>query len=232
AIGVTYVLLRLTQARTLAAETIAGVPPRPRLSRGGQAAAAGIGLTALALTAASALGLDLGWPTLLAGLVTAILVGALGRRVPIGAVRQIAWGVLPLVAGLFVLVEALDRTGVVRLLADELRRAALASPRETAAAAALVAGFGSNLVNNLPAGLLAGTAVQAADAPRLVAGGVLIGIDLGPNFSVTGSLATILWLGALRREGLDVSAWRFLKLGALVMPPALLAALGALLLGG
>jgi arsenical pump membrane protein len=49
-------------------------------------------------------------------------------------------------------------------------------------------------------------------------------VDLGPNLSVTGSLATILWLTALRREGLRVSAWRFLKLGALVMPPALVLA--------
>ena len=56
---------------------------------------------------------------------------------------------------------------------------------------------------------------------------VLIGVDLGPNLSVTGSLATILWLTAMRREGLRVSAWRFLKLGALVMPPALALAIGA-----
>jgi arsenical pump membrane protein len=47
---------------------------------------------------------------------------------------------------------------------------------------------------------------------------------------VTGSLATILWLTALRREGVD--AWTFLKLGILVMPPALLCALGASLLLG
>jgi arsenical pump membrane protein len=56
---------------------------------------------------------------------------------------------------------------------------------------------------------------------------MLIGVDLGPNLSVTGSLATILWLVALRREQIEVTAWRFLKLGALVMPPALLAALAA-----
>jgi arsenical pump membrane protein len=30
---------------------------------------------------------------------------------------------------------------------------------------------------------------------------------------------------ALRREKLDVTAWRFLRIGLLVMPPALLAAL-------
>jgi arsenical pump membrane protein len=52
---------------------------------------------------------------------------------------------------------------------------------------------------------------------------------LGPNLSVTGSLATILWLVALRREGLEVSAWKFLVLGSLVMPTALLATLAALI---
>ena len=59
---------------------------------------------------------------------------------------------------------------------------------------------------------------------------MLIGVDLGPNLSVTGSLATILWLTALRREGQTVSAGAFLKLGIVVMPPALLLAIGAALL--
>ncbi len=85
-------------------------------------------------------------------------------------------------------------------------------------------------MNNLPAGLLAGAAVQAAEVSHKVAGAILIGVDLGPNLSVTGSLATILWLTAIRREGENVSAWQFLKLGLLVMPPALVLALGALLL--
>jgi len=58
---------------------------------------------------------------------------------------------------------------------------------------------------------------------------MLIGVDLGPNLSVTGSLATILWLVVLRREGLDVGAWRFLRLGAIVMPPALVLSIFALL---
>jgi arsenical pump membrane protein len=56
---------------------------------------------------------------------------------------------------------------------------------------------------------------------------VLIGVDLGPNLSITGSLATILWLSALRREGQGVSAAAFLKLGVLVMPPALILAIAA-----
>ena len=49
----------------------------------------------------------------------------------------------------------------------------------------------------------------------------------GPNLSITGSLATILWLQAIRREGADVSFWQFLKVGAVTMPLALIAALVA-----
>jgi arsenical pump membrane protein len=41
----------------------------------------------------------------------------------------------------------------------------------------------------------------------------------------TGSLATILWLTALRREGMEVTAWSFLKLGVVVTLPALAMAL-------
>jgi arsenical pump membrane protein len=61
---------------------------------------------------------------------------------------------------------------------------------------------------------------------------LLIGVDLGPNLSVTGSLATILWLQAIRREGEDVGFWQFLKTGTVTMIPALAAALAIRILIG
>ena len=85
-------------------------------------------------------------------------------------------------------------------------------------------------MNNLPAGLIAATAIQQAHAPTRVVDGLLIGVDLGPNLSITGSLATILWLAAIRREGQEVGFWRFLKTGILVMTPALILSLGTRLL--
>ena len=88
--------------------------------------------------------------------------------------------------------------------------------------------FACNLVNNLPAGLIAGSVVAGAAVDPVVQSAVAIGIDLGPNLSVTGSLATILWLTALRRKGENVSGWTFLKTGAIVMPAALIVALAAL----
>jgi arsenical pump membrane protein len=77
----------------------------------------------------------------------------------------------------------------------------------------------------LPVGLIAGSAVEGGNINLHVTRALLIGVDLGPNLSVTGSLATILWLTALRREGIEISGWRFLRVGLLIMPTALIAAL-------
>jgi Arsenical pump membrane protein len=78
----------------------------------------------------------------------------------------------------------------------------------------VIVAIAGNLMNNLPVGLIAGNAVQGARLPEPVTRAVVIGVDLGPNLSVTGSLATILWLTALRREGRMVGVGTFLKLGA------------------
>ena len=83
---------------------------------------------------------------------------------------------------------------------------------------------------DLPAGLIAGTTVHAAESLPQVVGAVLAGVDLGPNLSVTGSLRTLLWPAVLRREGLQGRATGSLALGLMVMPLALLLALGALIL--
>jgi arsenical pump membrane protein len=92
-------------------------------------------------------------------------------------------------------------------------------------AGGLTASFGiaalSNVMNNLPSGLLAGGALQTMHVPAHIRDSVLIGVDLGPNLSVTGSLATVLWLIALRREGQQITGWQFLKTGLIVMPSAL-----------
>ena len=231
AIAVTYVILKWTQRKALTESPAAEVHV-PRLSFAGRAAGWGIVLAALVLTGASALGWQLGLPTCVAGVLTLAGVAAIERSSPWPFLREISWGVIPLVAGLFVLVEGLDGSGVIHTLSEALRAGVQNSPTLTAASSGLLVGFISNLVNNLPAGLIAGTAVQAAHVSANVASAILIGVDVGPNLSVTGSLATILWLTALRRESVQVKGLDFLKLGLLVMPPTLLLSLGALLLLG
>ncbi|MDR6292841.1 arsenical pump membrane protein [Inquilinus ginsengisoli] len=229
AIGATFVALRLTQAKALRAPIATDIVV-PALPPGGHIAAWGLGATAVVLLLASGFGLDLGLPTALAGLATTAIVLLHRRAAPWRLMRSISWEVLPLVAGLFVLVEGLDRTGVVHLLAGTLQEAASRSIDGTSWGVGVIVAVATNLMNNLPAGLIVQSTLAQAPVPPQLAGAALIGVDLGPNLSVTGSLATILWLVALRREGIEVGALQFLRLGCIVMPPALLLALAGFLL--
>lgn len=194
------------------------------LSQAGKLALAGIGLVAVVLLIASALGKDLGLPTCVASLFAALVICSKERKSPTAIAKGISWSVIPLVAGLFVLVEAINRAGAAQQAQAALHVLATWKPAAAAVAASFGVGIGSNLINNLPLGLIAGTSMNQAHIMGSLRNAVLIGIDLGPNLSVTGSLATILWLIAIRKEGLHVSAWTFLKAGMVVMPPALLLA--------
>ncbi|MGN6549402.1 MAG: arsenic transporter [Pararhizobium sp.] len=223
-IGATYAVLYWTQRADLCGRTSTGVPT-PELGLGGRIAALGITIAAAGLLTASALGSDLGWPTALAGVVTALAVVVAEGRSPLPVVRAVSWDTLLLVAGLFVIVRGLETTGLKAMLAASLERLVATAPALGPGLVGVGVGVATNLTNNLPLGLVGGAVVQAARVPAHVADSVLIGIDIGPNLSVTGSLATILWLTALRREGISFGSIRFLKVGALVMPPALVLAL-------
>jgi arsenical pump membrane protein len=230
-IAVTYLALRFTQRRLLS-QTLAKKVAVPPLSGGGKTAAAGIAATAVVLLVASAMDIPLGLPTCLAGIATAVIVLVPRPAQTWSVLKDISWGVLPLVAGLFVLVEALVQTGLIGMITALLHRGAAASAAGTAWAAGIAVAVASNLANNLPVGLIASSAVQSDHTADQITRAILIGVDLGPNLSVTGSLATILWLTALRREDLAVGFGTFLKIGAVVMPPALILSIATALLTG
>jgi arsenical pump membrane protein len=196
------------------------------LNHHGKLALAGLAATAVVLLAASSLNWDLGLPTFLTAIAVTAAVSLTARRNPLPLVREISWGTLVLVAGLFVMVDAVETNGALQLTQSWLAWAETFAPWAGALIVGFVVGFTNNLVNNLPLGLIAGSTLQATHAPGLIASVVLIGVDLGPNLSITGSLATILWLIALRREKLDVSFWSFLKVGVVAMPVTLLLSLG------
>jgi arsenical pump membrane protein len=208
------------------------------LSANGKLVLAGLALMIAVLLTASALKKDLGLPTCLAALVITAVVSIKASSNPTKLAREISWSTLLLVAGLFVMVDAVESQGALNLTQQWLAWASHLGQNLGALVVGFVVGVANNIVNNLPLGLIAGGTIQAAHAKGLIANAVLIGVDLGPNLSVTGSLATILWLLALRKdsgeeaggEKLDVSFWKFLKVGAVAMPVALFAALGGAIL--
>lgn len=209
-------------SRAALAKQLEGQAGDHKLSSAGRLAACGLVFAAAVLIAASAFGFDLGLPTCIAAVSAVGVVALKDRAAPLQVVRDVSWSVLPLVAGLFVIVEALNRAGALAASQKALMMVAQMRPVLGRLTAAFGVGLISNVMNNLPVGLASGAALQHDRVPATIAHAVLIGVDLGPNLSATGSLATVLWLIALRREGMEVSAWKFLRIGLLVMPIALL----------
>jgi len=188
-----------------------------------------IGLSVLAVT--YVIGSALLWPL---GVVAAVggtglmAIAALRRRVSRQHLHaHVSLTLFIYVAALFVLVRAVQDAGLTgALVAGAASRAGSAS---TAAISGLLgSSVLSNLVNNLPGVLVFISGAQAGGVPPGLREpflfGALAGADLGPNLTPVGALSTMLWLVIVRRRGIEVSTWDFLRLGALVAPLTLTAA--------
>jgi arsenical pump membrane protein len=202
-----------------------GEAKRVSLSTDGKLALVGLGIAAAALVSSSALGLSLGVPTCCAAVFAMAVVAWRDRSIPLKIAKGASWFELPLVAGLFVIVEALQNAGLLRLGLTGLRALAETPTWAAKGTAAFTVALLSNGMNNLSVGLMSGAAIRHSQETSVVAHAILIGVDLGPNLSVTGSLATTLWLIALRRERVEITAWEFFKIGIIAMPLALIASL-------
>jgi arsenical pump membrane protein len=152
----------------------------------------------------------------------AITIPALVRKTtaPAALVRAAEPGFLIFVLGLGVIVAAASANGL-----ETAVRAVL--PTGSALPALLaIAGLSAvfaNLVNNLPATLMLIPVVATATGPGPVLA-MLIGVNVGPNLTYVGSLATLLWRRVLRAEDADAELGEFLRLGALTVPAGLVAA--------
>jgi arsenical pump membrane protein len=223
AVGLTYAALVLVFRREIAPPLIVengrAAAGAPRVL----AAAVLIG-SAFALVATSSLDGPLGAVTFALGVLAALASATREVRAPLAIVRGIGWPIVLLTAGLFVLVEALDLAGAAALpralFAWAGHQAAPLAQTGTAVASALA----SNVVNNLPVGLDLGKYVGAAHPAAALSAAALIGVNVGPNLTVNGSLATVLWLAVLQRAGVSISPLRFAVVGMVATPLALIAA--------
>jgi arsenical pump membrane protein len=152
----------------------------------------------------------------------AITIPALVRKTatPVALVRAAEPGFLIFVLGLGVIVQTASANGLDTAVRDVLPTGS--SLLELLAIAGLSAVF-ANLVNNLPATLILIPVAATAAGPGAVLA-TLIGVNVGPNLTYVGSLATLLWRRVLRAEDSDAELGEFLRLGALTVPAGLVAA--------
>jgi arsenical pump membrane protein len=142
---------------------------------------------------------------------------------------DVSWSVLLFAAGLFVVVQGLEDTGVTAAVLHWWLDG-VAGSRAGPVAAFAGAAVGSNLINNLPMTLVTLSGLHPlGGAATNLALGAAFGADVGPNLTPIGSLATLLWLVLLRSRGIRISATTYIRYGVLVTVPALIAGAAGLL---
>lgn len=162
-----------------------------------------------------------------AGAGALALTGALTRRVRFGAIRELAWGVFPFVIGLFIAVRGLENLGIVAAAHGWLDDMKPGTPGKLLAVAGAT-GLASNLMNNLPAALLARSVLLGSHAHAGSVLAALIGADIGPMITPFGSLATMLVLALASRAGERIRTSRMIVLGLSITPVVVVAATLAL----
>jgi arsenical pump membrane protein len=182
-----------------------------------------VALTLAGFAGASAAGVNPAWAALAGAAVLAVRALARHRVAPVALVRAADVPFLLFVLGLGIVVKAVVSNGLGAALAPLLPGGtSLPALLATAALAAVLA----NVCNNLPAVLVLLPLAAPSGAGAVLA--VLLGVNIGPNLSYTGSLATLLWRRILRRHGSAPDLGEFTRLGLLTVPAGLLVAVLAL----
>ena len=145
------------------------------------------------------------------------IAGMANGCVQIRFVRELAWDLFPFVIGLFIAVQGLENLGIVGISSRGLAEMSPGSPQMLLAAAGATA-LASNIVNNLPAALIARSVLLGAHAHTGTVLAALIGSNAGPMITPFGSLATMLVLALARRDGEEVRTGRLVVLGLWAVP--------------
>ncbi len=184
---------------------------RAGITMGRRAGETGLGLAATLAAALLTVSLrQPALPVLGVGLAASIVQVLRNRLRPAEIVRAVGPAVLAGLFALSVLLGALARSWEepARLLAHTGRWGTAAIGAGAAVA-----------INNLPAAVL--LSARPLAHPRAL----LLGLNLGPNLAVTGSLSAYLWLKVSGQLGARASAWAFTRRGVVLAPLALVGAL-------
>jgi arsenical pump membrane protein len=215
AIGTEYAVFRRYFARDLVADFAADseAAPLPVFT------VVVVAATLAGFVIASAAGVNPAWVAFAGASVLAVRALARRRTTVPSLVQAADIPFLLFVLGTGIVVQAVARNGLASGLGQLVPAGdSLPCLLGTAALAAVLA----NVINNLPAVLVLLPLAAAAGPGAVLA--VLIGVNIGPNLTYTGSLATLLWRRVLLRHGSDPSLRDFTVLGLLTVPVGLVLA--------
>jgi len=142
--------------------------------------------------------------------------------------NHISWSIFGFIAGMFIVVRAVEETNLTTQLGQLLLHLSGGSSFGAVMVGTAGAAIGTNLINNVPMAVVLTSALHGVQyttaSTRLgFIAATIFGCDLGPNLTTVGSLATVLWLLILRRRNLEVSGLDYFKIGIMVTPLMLVA---------
>ena len=212
--------------------TVVSAPGLTTATAGGRPAAAPgvaavvVGATLVGFVVASAVGIDPAWVA--AGGATVLAVHSLARRrvTPATLGRSLNVPFLAFVLALGVVVRAVIDNGLSTAVGTLVPGG---SSLGALLVVALVAALLANVVNNLPAILLLLPLLAGHGAGPVLA--ALVGVNVGPNLTYVGSLATLLWRRIARAHDAEPGLAEYHLLGALTVPVSIVVATSALWAG-
>lgn len=141
-----------------------------------------------------------------------------------GLAREINWDIVLFMLSIFIVVQGLTNAGVTELLASAFVSASALPSVLAVLAPSLLVTVGASFMNNWPMTILGLMSIEHVALTFGLGGSALTGLvfsniignNLGPHFFPLGSLAILIWLETMRRKGVNISLWSYLKVGAVL----------------
>ena len=141
-----------------------------------------------------------------------------------GLARDINWDIVLFMLCIFLVVQGLTNVGITQLLFPGLVSASILPSVLGVIAPSVVVTVGASFMNNWPMTILGLMSIQNIASTVALSGQAfttlvfsnIIGNNLGPHFFPLGSLAILMWLETMKRKGVNISLWSYLKVGAVL----------------
>lgn len=154
---------------------------------------------------------------------------AKSSRLPtvITAVKRMPWKIMPFIFGMFIMVEILDNTGWIGLFSESIGNVdSVIGIFGSVFFMCFLSSMACNIMNNQPMTILFTRVIQHSAFNSLVSPTVvkasmfalIMGSNLGANFTLIGALAGIMWSTISKEKGINITYKSFAKTGFKIMP--------------
>ena len=187
-------------------------------------------LTLMAIILAYVVGSWVGIPLTYIAVLGAFLLLAGGRHYKQLEVKQVfnqvSWSVLIFVIGMFIVVKGIQNTGLPILAGNWLIKHSGESLLKGILYTSVGTALGANIINNVPMDMMMISVIKSIPDSQWInplAYSTILGAGLGPNITIIGSLATMLWFGTIRRKGINITPIQYFKIGIITAPLMIIA---------